>query len=867
MTEILVTSSVLILALTALRYLLRGKISLRLQYALWLLVALRLLLPLSGPQSALSVLNAVEPVSAALEYQEAASPARPAQTPAGAPVEGAVVPAGNQGIPSRPASEGDQEAPPAPQAFPWQALLRGVWLTGAAAVAVWLLAVNLLFRRKLRRSARRLDLPGCPLPVYVTPAAPSPCLCGILRPAIYLTPACLADQGRLRHILAHEYTHYRHRDPIWALVRCLCLALYWFDPLVWLAAALSRRDCELACDEGALRTLGETERKAYGQTLLAMITPTAGPAELLRTATTMSSGKRGLRERIVLIARRPRMMAATLVCVLLLAALAVGCTFTAARPQESDQADLPLDSRIIQPPQSLLDKGIVMTQDQSQYFNEGLLASFYYQPDYDGQGMGWICDIVRLTPVEFEQEFVPYWFSGGVTCLGRDEDYYYVYAFPTDVRFDPAHAEEAQSARQALDGWLDELLSTQSGLTPLEEDPVYQGLMGECFWPGRHINVQFYPYYGLSGYGEMEDTVYTLVLSQPVRQGEGGIWCVDRWYDGNGNAYYAIPQLEVTMAEHYAALQEACDRGDRPDLLSPREVALAFEEEDSGRDLSLDAFVAGAVYEGPVRVGEEQSGQETLTGPVAELWTDPEAGTARLTLSQDGVEHTVSVPVSQGNGLSSLVYPSQDVAWTRLDTAPSPAPGGGWNVTLAAEGTDRWLRFWQDSPYVLCSLDGVQTWYETRSLQVDPWGLSGIMRRWYDEAEYTANLAQYAYADGTGLEADRVALAFAQGLGEALEHNSSGGMYAVAKAAPYQVEVRDIDPSGSRAMICWITMALDMDPEISVGFNPGAGVSPIEEGEYTGWWSWSSEVALCQEDGIWRPVEWGSGGMSLEPYL
>ena len=146
--------------------------------------------------------------------------------------------------------------------------------------------------------------------MFLSAAVPSPCLVGLLRPRIYLTPACLENPDSLRHVLAHEEVHWRHKDPWWALVRGICLCLYWFDPLVWWAADLSRRDGELACDEGAIRHLGEGERLAYGRTLVAMAAVTASPSRLLQTATTMADWRSGLRERVVLIARKPRMAAA-----------------------------------------------------------------------------------------------------------------------------------------------------------------------------------------------------------------------------------------------------------------------------------------------------------------------------------------------------------------------------------------------------------------------------------------------------------------------------------------------------------------------------------------------------------------------------
>lgn len=59
MIEWIVSSSILIAVIIALRSILRGRISLRLQYALWGIVLLRLLIPFSVGSSGLSVMNAV----------------------------------------------------------------------------------------------------------------------------------------------------------------------------------------------------------------------------------------------------------------------------------------------------------------------------------------------------------------------------------------------------------------------------------------------------------------------------------------------------------------------------------------------------------------------------------------------------------------------------------------------------------------------------------------------------------------------------------------------------------------------------------------------------------------------------------------
>ena len=344
MKEILITSSVLILALLALRGLFRKTVSRRVQYALWGLVALRLLLPVNLPAARHSVLTVTEPVRSAItERMETPhtlgprqTPTTPAETPI-TPVETPVSPVTDP-APSvtpavtEPAKAGETPAQPAAAAetpalrFTTAQALTALWLLGAAAMALWFVLSNLRFARFLRRGRKPLSRPDCPLPVYAVEGIPSPCLAGLFRPAVYLTPAVAGEERRERHVLAHELTHARHLDPLWSLIRCLCLTIYWFDPLVWIAAHASRSDCELACDEGALRRLGEGERIPYGETLLSLI-PVGRPDPML-SATTMTAGKRQLRERIRRIASGHRQAALAVFAVLCAAAILCAATFT-----------------------------------------------------------------------------------------------------------------------------------------------------------------------------------------------------------------------------------------------------------------------------------------------------------------------------------------------------------------------------------------------------------------------------------------------------------------------------------------------------------------------------------------------------------
>ena len=333
MMQWIVSSSVLILVVIALRYVLRGKLSLRMQYALWLLVLVRLLVPVSFGASDLSVMNAVPERAPTVQqgtYKQDIVGERN-DAPANAGTVGIPAQSMNEAAPPNLVQNVTTATVTAPtvEKTDWARIAKTVWLAGAAALGLVFLAVNLRFGKKLRRSRERVEETDACLPVYESGETDTPCLFGVAKPSIYVTPDTRTEAETLRYALAHEQTHYRHGDNLWAVLRGVCLALHWYNPLVWWAAELSRRDAELACDEATIRRIGESERAAYGRTLIRM-TCEKRPA-LLVTATMMTDSGKGLKERISLLVKKPKTAAYTAVAVLLIAGLSVACTFTGGR--------------------------------------------------------------------------------------------------------------------------------------------------------------------------------------------------------------------------------------------------------------------------------------------------------------------------------------------------------------------------------------------------------------------------------------------------------------------------------------------------------------------------------------------------------
>ena len=386
MFELVVTSTVMILVILCLRKLTLGKISMRLRYALWLLVVLRLLMPVSVGTSPVSVLNLLPAFLQASGQSDARiSDSENGQTANGAGETERQENAGEEeethaaqskGIGAEtdfllqhPAQETDGQnsditnvidgAQKNPGGSPTAAakiesverevgspvyMIWVAWLLGFLTVSGYMLFMRMRFVRYLRKN--REQITGEELPViigkrladrgirvYQVKGLPSPCLVGR---HIYIGEQSSGAEQGLTHILAHEYCHAVHGDGFWALLRCALAAVYWFDPFVWAAAFAARQDSDLACDEAAVKVLGEEERFAYGRTLLALLQESGGRTECPGMPLMFSGGERSVRERIVSLAERNKTEAVVLVAVLSMVCLICGCAFTGAQEDEAE---------------------------------------------------------------------------------------------------------------------------------------------------------------------------------------------------------------------------------------------------------------------------------------------------------------------------------------------------------------------------------------------------------------------------------------------------------------------------------------------------------------------------------------------------
>ena len=220
---------------------------------LWGIVALRLVLPFSI-ESALSLIPSAETVSpAAVQFAPA-----PTITSGVSVIDNAVNPSLSEHFAAVPTASVNP-------LYVWTEIAGWVWLIGLGAMLLYALVSYLRLRRRVSVSLCVREN------IYLCDAISSPFILGVVKPRIYL-PSGL-DEVQRQNVLSHERAHLTRRDHWWKPLGFVLLAVYWFNPVLWLAYTLLCRDIELACDERVIRTMDESDVKTYSTVMLACSMP------------------------------------------------------------------------------------------------------------------------------------------------------------------------------------------------------------------------------------------------------------------------------------------------------------------------------------------------------------------------------------------------------------------------------------------------------------------------------------------------------------------------------------------------------------------------------------------------------------------
>ena len=263
-----------------------------------------------------------------------------------------------------------------------------------------------------------------PVPVYFTDPLPSACLVGVFRP--YIALPLTAKPNEAIQVLTHEICHLKGHDNLWNLLRLVCCAVHWFNPLIWAAAWMSRTDCELACDDRVIARMNDEEKRNYASVLVLSATRRNAPG-ILTMATGMTMTGKRLKSRVESILRSGTIKKGFAVSFALLASMCLIGAFATSEvqkvwnitvPEVTEKTDWTLDAEMLKHLESdqedLNAYGIGLWE--SPYVKESeIAADFHLSKTSEGKWM--MMDGYEALVLVFDQE-------GKLTQLSNEQSHY-----------------------------------------------------------------------------------------------------------------------------------------------------------------------------------------------------------------------------------------------------------------------------------------------------------------------------------------------------------------------------------------------------------------------------------------------------------
>ena len=329
------------------RFIFKNRISSKLQYLMWWLLILRLLMPVTPD------------IGLHFNLQDMLlKQAHQAELPTPAPVldvAPASVPSTQSSYESvTPAVQPDTDVAPSQHVNPakstdWYSIVFVVWLLGAIGFLGWLIFVKLRYYESLQhlmaggpREVYELydrcckELGVKPLPLWIVNKSMSPGIAFFGEPVLLVPLSLCGDESRLRFALLHELTHKKRGDHYMTLLLNILRAVYWFDPVVHFAFSELRSDMESACDSDVLAYIGHEQKRGYLTVILDMFSYDTEPILGMSQIRSKRMAKRRMKGAFMKSRTSPAFRAITL-CIALIMSL---CCFTTAC-QSAPEKDTP----------------------------------------------------------------------------------------------------------------------------------------------------------------------------------------------------------------------------------------------------------------------------------------------------------------------------------------------------------------------------------------------------------------------------------------------------------------------------------------------------------------------------------------------
>lgn len=179
-------------------------------------------------------------------------------------------------------------------------LLAQIWLWGIILLFMYKVIKYKVFLENILKNSEKIQLEGIQtekIEVRVADSVKSPFVIKWLSPILVL-PDKETDPAQMQNILVHELTHIKRHDIIYKWIVAICKCVHWFNPFMYLIARKIEKDCEISCDEVAVKNMNDSEKKNYADTILLFAFEYGRVAPF---TTSMATGKETLKNRLIAI--------------------------------------------------------------------------------------------------------------------------------------------------------------------------------------------------------------------------------------------------------------------------------------------------------------------------------------------------------------------------------------------------------------------------------------------------------------------------------------------------------------------------------------------------------------------------------------
>jgi beta-lactamase regulating signal transducer with metallopeptidase domain len=292
-----VSGTLLLLLILGLKPLYKSRFSKRWQYYIWIIVALRFLLPFTPDTTIVGSLFE-KPGTTVITNEIPTSPNVPA-------------PANTDNSKTEPIQADRDIAAAMREPFNRYVCLFFIWSVFALVLFVRKITIYQGFIQYIKAGSTEVSdiktlnlLSDCEEKLNIktrvelsrNPLIASPIMIGFFRARIVL-PACELDDKELSYIFVHELIHYKQRDMFYKWLIQIVVCAHWFNPFVYLLEKEVNKSCELSCDEKVISILDDKARREYGDTLISFLQSNNLYKSSLASVT-LTEGAEQLKERL-----------------------------------------------------------------------------------------------------------------------------------------------------------------------------------------------------------------------------------------------------------------------------------------------------------------------------------------------------------------------------------------------------------------------------------------------------------------------------------------------------------------------------------------------------------------------------------------